>query len=735
MAATPYPLPRETRESAILVGNGTVGPYGPSLYKIFDTADVKVFAKLLGATVYSDVTANCTIAKVNPASAYDFFTVTFNAAVLASTSWYHQARRTAERSVAVTKAGTITAAELEKELSKQASAESELRRDVDRAVRVNAGANPVTIIAGADGELVMFDGGNVVTSGENVETILGSTASAAASAAAAGASAGEAAASAGAAAGSAGAASASATAAANSALAAANATQALPYTFSTTVADADPGNGAFRLNNASIALATAAYIDNQDSDAVSQTGFLNTVDDSTNTVRGTLTIRSKSNPAIKHVFNILGSVVDGIGYRKLALSYLSGSGVFTNGMACWLIFTRSGDNAAFGAPIVILSSGQSNVALHPALAWVPAPNLYLWNHDGLVDAATHVGTAFAPMDPTTMGYDYAYANEIAKANPLSKVYLLKIGQGSLAIAQWMVGAAAPDMYACCKNNVQAALAVIGATKIDEFLFWEVETDAYNGSTTLFADYETVIARFRTETWFPASTPIVIMAGSPYVGFSPSIRYYNDILRHVVNYEPNRRIYVDTAALPQANFDAASDYIHMTASGYQLLGIVAYGAVRQGIGAWRVTNPPQTIIKKINGPRSNTAVLASDEELKLILKTPKVYKIKLDIRGTLTAAEDFKWGLIGPAVYVLQTFTRLHTTEAPTAPVFSATNNAYPTNQAVLVGTACQFRLLIEVLVWPSADGLFAFQWSQNTGGAGSTIVFFGSTLEFAEVTV
>lgn len=133
MTATPYPLPRETRESAILVGNGTVGPYGPSLYKIFDTADVKVFAKVLGATVYSDVTANCTIAKVNPASAYDFFTVTFNALVLASTSWYHQARRVAERSVAVTKAGTLTAAELEKELSKQATVESEVRRDIDRS--------------------------------------------------------------------------------------------------------------------------------------------------------------------------------------------------------------------------------------------------------------------------------------------------------------------------------------------------------------------------------------------------------------------------------------------------------------------------------------------------------------------------------------------------------------------------------------------------------------------------
>lgn len=528
---------------------------------------------------------------------------------------------------------------------------------------------------------------------------------------------------------------ASATAAAASANAAANATQALPYAFSTTVADADPGNGTFRLNNATIASATAAYIDNQDSDAVNQTGFLDAADDSSNTVRGTLTIRSKSNPAIKHVFNILGSVVDGTGYRKLALSYLSGSGVITNGMACWLIFTRSGDNAGFGAPIVILSSGQSNAALHPALAWTPAPNLYLWNHDGIVDAATHTGTAFAAMDATTMGYDYNYCNEIAKANPLSKVYLVKVGQGSQPIAQWMVGAAAPDMYACCKNNIQAALAVLGVTKIDEFLFWEVESDAIANSTTLLADYETVIARFRAETWFAATTPIVLIGGSPYVAASPQIAYYNDILRRVIGNEPDRRVYFDTAALPQTYFDpaAGSLYIHMTASGYQLLGRLAYAAAHQGTGAGRISNPWQTIVKKINEVRSSTTALSNDPELKLNVKSGKKYRFRFEIRGLITAAEDFKWGLVGPAATALDTFTTIHTTEAPTAPVFAATANAYPTAQTILATTAPHFRLSVDGFIWPSADGLLAFQWAQNTSGAGSTIVFFGSTLEFIEI--
>lgn len=185
MASTPYPLPRETRESAVLAGNGTVGPYGPSLYKIFDTADVKVFAKALGETVFSDVTAGCTIAKVNPANAYDYFTVTFGALVPATTAWYHSGKRVAERSVAVTRGGTIDSNQLEKELSKQASAQSELRRDVGRAYSAQVGSGPHFISAGAASELMMADAaGNLVGSGSSIASILAATAGSAAAAAA-----------------------------------------------------------------------------------------------------------------------------------------------------------------------------------------------------------------------------------------------------------------------------------------------------------------------------------------------------------------------------------------------------------------------------------------------------------------------------------------------------------------------------------------------------------------------
>ncbi|TIQ95482.1 hypothetical protein [Mesorhizobium sp.] len=150
--------------------------------------------------------------------------------------------------------------------------------------------------------------------------------------------------------------------AAVSATAAANSIAALGYTYSTTTADADPGNGTLRLNNATTASATAAYIDNLDASGATVTGILDAIDDSTNTVKGQLTLRSKASASIAYVYNVTGSVVDGTGYRKLTLSYISGSGSLpttTNGI--WLIFDRTGDKGADGAGTGDFSGPASSV--------------------------------------------------------------------------------------------------------------------------------------------------------------------------------------------------------------------------------------------------------------------------------------------------------------------------------------------------------------------------------------
>jgi len=192
-------------------------------------------------------------------------------------------------------------------------------------------------------------GNSATAAAGSASTAAGSAASAGSSASAAAGSASAASASATAASGSATNAATSAGNAAASAVAAANAVAALGYTFSGSTADADPGGGTLRLNNATAALATAAYIDNLDSSGATVSGILDTFDDSTNTIKGQLTLRSKASAAIAYVYNVTGSVVDGGGFRKLTLAYASGAGTLpTTPDGIWLIFTRAGDKGADG---------------------------------------------------------------------------------------------------------------------------------------------------------------------------------------------------------------------------------------------------------------------------------------------------------------------------------------------------------------------------------------------------
>jgi hypothetical protein len=118
---------------------------------------------------------------------------------------------------------------------------------------------------------------------------------------------------------------------------------AVQFNYSTTTADADPGSGSFRLNNAAPASATAAYIDNNERGGTAVSAWLDTFDDTGNsTLRGTLFMFDPAVAATFYEFNVSGSVVDGTGYRKLTIAYVAGQGSFTNGGAVGFVFTPRG---------------------------------------------------------------------------------------------------------------------------------------------------------------------------------------------------------------------------------------------------------------------------------------------------------------------------------------------------------------------------------------------------------
>ena len=132
----------------------------------------------------------------------------------------------------------------------------------------------------------------------------------------------------------------------NGATGATGSTVGVSFGYSTTTTDADPGAGLFRFNNATIASVTAAYIDNADNAANSVTAWLDTFDDSTNTVKGTLMLRGVTTPAAWAVFEVTGSVVDGTGYRKLTLTHKGSGGTWTNADVFAMDFCRAGDAGA-----------------------------------------------------------------------------------------------------------------------------------------------------------------------------------------------------------------------------------------------------------------------------------------------------------------------------------------------------------------------------------------------------
>lgn len=136
--------------------------------------------------------------------------------------------------------------------------------------------------------------------------------------------------------------------------------------YSATVTDSDPGTGAFRLNTTTVNAATTGYFDNQDINGNFVSGTMDLWDDSTNTIKGALSLTKIGSPAPWAQFNVTGSVVDGTGYRKLTLtSGTASTTTFTGADQFAIAFTRAGDKGADGVGVgtVVGATSSTNNGL------------------------------------------------------------------------------------------------------------------------------------------------------------------------------------------------------------------------------------------------------------------------------------------------------------------------------------------------------------------------------------
>lgn len=121
------------------------------------------------------------------------------------------------------------------------------------------------------------------------------------------------------------------------------------FTHSTTTADADPGDGTLRLNNSTYGSVTSIFVDLADFYGTDITDWLDSLDASTNTVKGLVKVSSASNPALWWAGQ-LTAVTSAAGYRKLVVTYVDHAGTLdTTPGATMLTFTPCGDAGATGA--------------------------------------------------------------------------------------------------------------------------------------------------------------------------------------------------------------------------------------------------------------------------------------------------------------------------------------------------------------------------------------------------
>lgn len=162
---------------------------------------------------------------------------------------------------------------------------------------------------------------------------------------------------------------------------AAGQTAGTPLTFSTTTADADPGNGFVRANNATFGAVTQLYVDNQDANAVPITTWLDSLDDVLNAnARGYVRLQKPTDPSVFMEFAVVGAVVDGGGYRKVPVSPVSGA-IPANATALVATFSPSGRDGNAGAdgsdPGVLLNFETATADSNPTGGGLRADNAAL----------------------------------------------------------------------------------------------------------------------------------------------------------------------------------------------------------------------------------------------------------------------------------------------------------------------------------------------------------------------
>lgn len=153
----------------------------------------------------------------------------------------------------------------------------------------------------------------------------------------------------------------------------------LPYKWNTDTTATDPTSGKVKVNNATIASATALYISETDNNANALAALLATFDDGTSTIRGRVLFQDPATPANFAIFDITGALTDNGAWDTFVIAHVSSGGTLTNNLPVQMFFIPKGDKGDQGDP-------GFKYLFNTAIAADPGTGKFLFNHATFLSA-------------------------------------------------------------------------------------------------------------------------------------------------------------------------------------------------------------------------------------------------------------------------------------------------------------------------------------------------------------
>ena len=204
------------------------------------------------------------------------------------------------------------------------------------------------------------------------------------------------------------------------------ATAGLAYTFnSTTTTSANPGSGKAAFNSAELASATEMAISTTTSGGGDVANFIAAWDDVGTTSRGNIIVQKRTDPSKIYIYTISGANTDATGYKRIALTYVSGSGAISNTDPLAISYTPPGPTGSTGPSGSMGGPGASvdgEIALYSGTG---GSTLKRAATTGLLKATSGVLAAAASntdyVAPTVAGYDalLSKGSDIASASTIN----------------------------------------------------------------------------------------------------------------------------------------------------------------------------------------------------------------------------------------------------------------------------------------------------------------------------